>query len=238
MGRYSVPLAVQFVDFAGVGRADRVLDVGSGPGALTGELVRRVGAAQVVAVDPAVAFVKAIRQRHGGVEAHCATAEELPVGDDSFDVVLAQLVVHFMTDPVGGLREMARASTHVVAACVWDYDEGGSPLSHFWSVACELDPDAPGEQTRAGTRRGHLTTLFNEAGLDDVEETSLRVEVTHDSFDDWWEPFELGVGPAGAYVAVLSADHRDRLRQRFRNVMSPPFIVTGVAWAARGRVKP
>lgn len=52
MGRYSVPLAPLFVDFAGVTHDGRVLDVGCGPGALTSELVLRLGPASVAAVDP------------------------------------------------------------------------------------------------------------------------------------------------------------------------------------------
>jgi cyclopropane fatty-acyl-phospholipid synthase-like methyltransferase len=35
MGRYSIPLAPVFADFAGVAAGQRILDVGSGPGALT-----------------------------------------------------------------------------------------------------------------------------------------------------------------------------------------------------------
>src|SRR5207244_2469594 len=120
MGRYSVPLAPELADFAQIVTGQRVLDVGCGTGALTAELVRRVGPAAVSAVDPSEPFVTAARERHSGVGVLRATAEQLPYGDESFDAVLAQLVVHFMADPVAGLREMARvARKHgVVAACV------------------------------------------------------------------------------------------------------------------------
>ncbi len=43
MGRYSRPLASRFADFAGVSAGQQALDVGCGPGALTGELVQRLG---------------------------------------------------------------------------------------------------------------------------------------------------------------------------------------------------
>ena len=141
MGRYSVPLAAEFADFAGVAPPARALDVGSGPGALTTELVRRLGSASVVAVDPSESFVEAARERHTGVDVRRATAEELPFGDDEFDTALAQLVVHFMGDPVAGLREMARVTRKggVVAACVWDHAGGLGPLSPFWDSARELE---------------------------------------------------------------------------------------------------
>src|SRR5262249_46690441 len=110
MGRYSVPLAPRLADLAGVEAGQRVLDVGCGPGALTPELVERLGAAAVSAVDPSERFVAAARDRHPGVHVEHAAAEELPFVDGSFDATLAQLVVHFMADPVAGLREMKRVT--------------------------------------------------------------------------------------------------------------------------------
>jgi SAM-dependent methyltransferase len=238
MGRYSVPLASRFADFAAVD-GQRVLDVGCGPGALTAELVSRLGPTGVAAVDPSEPFVAAARERHPGVSVQRGTAEELPFGDREFDAALAQLVVHFMADPVLGLREMARVTRKdgVVAACVWDLAGGGAPISTFWEAAHELDPDVEDESRRAGARAGHLAELFESAGLRDVEESSLSVEVEHPSFEDWWEPFTLGVGPAGAYAADLDAEQQARLRERCRELLpAAPFVVSARAWAARGRV--
>ena len=121
MGRYSAPLAPALADLAAVEPGRRVLDVGCGPGALTAELVQRVGPASVSAVDLSESFVAEARRRHPGVDVHQAPAERLPFGDDAFDAALAQLVVHFMADPVAGLREMGRVTRTdgIVAACVW-----------------------------------------------------------------------------------------------------------------------
>ena len=99
MGRYSRLLSPRLADFAGLGAGQRVLDVGCGPGALTAELVARVGAASVSAVDPSEPFVTAARERFPGVDVRVASAEELPFPDGAFDRTLAQLVVHFMADP-------------------------------------------------------------------------------------------------------------------------------------------
>ena len=239
MGRYSVPLAPVFADFAGVAPGQRMLDVGCGPGALTAELVRRLGPGAVVAVDPSASFVDAVRDRHPHVDVHRADAERLPLAGDTFDGALAQLVVHFMTDPVGGLREMRRVTKPggVVAACVWDFGEGGSPLSPFWEAARHLDAHAPVEAALPGTRRGKLALLLQDAGVEAVEETALSIEVRHDSFEDWWRPFELGVGPAGSYVSALDSLGRKRLEERCRELLpESPFVVTAIAWAARGSV--
>ncbi len=239
MGRYSSPLAPLFADFAGVSDGQTVVDVGCGPGALTAELVARVGPAAVAAVDPSEPFVAAMEERHPDVTVRLAPAEQLPFADARFDAALAQLVVHFMRDPVAGLREMARVTREdgVVAASVWDHGTGRGPLSLYWAVVLELDPNARDESSLAGAREGNLTALFEAAGIRDVEETALTVAVEHESFDEWWEPYTLGVGPAGAYVAGLDVERREELRERCRaRLPEPPFVIEARAWSARGRV--
>ena len=236
MGRYSRPLAPLFADYAGVAPGQRVIDVGCGPGALTTELVQRLGTAAVVGVDPSEPFVEAARARHPGVTVQQASAEHLPFDDDAFDAALAQLVVHFMADPVAGLREMARVTRPggVVAACVWDHAGGKGPISLFWEAARELDPDVDDESQLAGAREGHLTALCSAAGLREVEETALVVDVEHATFDEWWEPFTLGVGPAGAFAASLDPEARDELREGCRALQpAAPFVVSAAAWTAR-----
>jgi SAM-dependent methyltransferase len=238
MGRYSAPLAPVFADFAGIAPGQRVLDVGCGPGALTTELVERLGPEAVAAVDPTEAFVEAARDRHPGVDVRVARAEQLPYPDDHFDAALAQLVVHFMADPVQGLRDTARVTRPegVVAACVWDLGSDEGPLGLFWAAARELVPDVEDESVLAGTRRGQLAELFVEAGLGDVEQTSISIGLEHPSFEDWWEPFTLGVGPAGRYAAGLDPERQTRLRELCRKRLpEPPFVLNARAWAVRAR---
>jgi SAM-dependent methyltransferase len=235
MGRYSEPLAVQFADLAGVRRGQRVVDVGCGPGALTAELVSRAGADAVGAVDPSPSFAAAVRERLPGVDVRLSAAEQLPFPDGAFDAALAQLVVHFMADPVAGLREMSRVTRPggVVAACVWDHAGGRGPLTAFWSAVRELDPAADDESGLAGVRDGHLAQLFAQAGLDGTQVTTLTVQVRHASFEHWWEPFSLGVGPAGSYVASLAPERRAALREQCRRLLpAAPFQISATAWAA------
>jgi len=177
MGRYSLLLAPRFAEFAGVQCGQRVIDVGCGPGALVAELIRRLRPDAVWAVDPSERFVSAVGARYPGVRVQPAAAQELPFEDRLFDAALAQLVVHFMADPVTGLREMARV-------------------------------------TRP---RG------------------VVADVEHPSFEEWWEPFLLGVGPAGAYVARLDSRRQARLRELCRAKQpEEPFVISALAWAARG----
>lgn len=237
MGRYSKLLSPQLADLAGIRSGQRALDVGCGPGALTGELVARLGAGSVTAVDPSVPFVEAIGARYPDVDIRHASAEALPFPDAAFDASLAQLVVHFMSDPVTGLGEMRRVTCRggVVAASVWDLAGGRAPLTLFWQAAREADPAVEDESLRAGAREGHLGELFVAAGLDGVEETALSVSREHAGFDEWWEPYTGGVGPAGAYVKGLDSDQRAELRERCRALLPDgPFELTFNAWAARG----
>jgi len=237
MGRYSRLLSPQLADLGGVDGGQRALDVGCGPGALTAELVARLGAASVTAVDPSTPFVEAARARHPGVEVHHASAEELPFADDTFDASLAQLVVHFMSDPVAGLAEMRRVTRQggVVAACVWDLAGGQAPLSVFWMAARQLDPAAVDESQLAGARQGHLAELFATAGLREIEEVVLEVSLEHPTFEEWWEPYTGGVGPAGSYVMSLGPDPQAELRDQCRALLpDEPFVLTSRAWAVRG----
>jgi ubiquinone/menaquinone biosynthesis C-methylase UbiE len=237
MGRYSTRLAAPFADFAGVGDGMRVVDVGCGPGALTRVLVERLGTDAVVAADPSEPFVAAMRERYPGLDVRQAAAEALPFPDDAFDAALAQLVVHFMVDPVRGIREMARVTRPggVVAACTWDI-ANASPLTPFWRAVREVEPRAEGEEERPGTHAGDLEAIFAEAGLADVEERPITLTVTHQAFDEWWDPFALGVGPAGQYAASLDADRRVAVREQARAMLGDgPFDLTLRVWAARGR---
>jgi SAM-dependent methyltransferase len=237
MGRYSRGLSAPFADFAGIAAGQRALDVGCGPGILTEELVARVGADAVAAVDPSPSFVEAARAKLPGVTIEEASADALPFPDGAFDATLAQLVVHFMPDPVAGLREMRRVTRPggVVAASVWDHAGGQGPLGVFWRAAHDVGGEVVDESGLPGAREGHLAELFESAGIHDIASTALTVSREHPSFEDWWEPYTLGVGPAGAYVARLDESQRAELREHCRTMLPDgPFTQSARAWTAKG----
>ena len=242
MGRYSAPLAVAFCDALGVAPGQDVLDVGCGPGALTAELVRRLGAEHVTAIDPSESFVEACRARHPGVDVRLGRAEQLPYEDGRFDAALSQLVLHFVSDPETAAAEMRRVVRPggIVAASVWDLAEGMTMIRMFWDAAKTVRPTAPTEgETRRFGRRGEIAELFRDAGLADVTDSSLEVSAGYEDFDDFWTPFLTATGPAGAFVESLDEDAKDRLRAELRDELgSPggPFTLTARGWYASGRV--
>lgn len=241
MGRFSEQLSAPFADFAGVaaGSGMRVLDVGCGPGALTAVLVDRLGPSAVAGVDPSEPFVAAVRERLADVDIRQAPAEALPFDDDRFDAALAQLVVHFMKDARAGAAEMARVTRPggPVAVCVWDHAGGRGPLSLFWSAVAEVDPGARDESGLMGSTEGQLEELLATAGLADVERGELTVTRAYTSFEDWWEPYTLGVGPAGDYVRSTDDATRDRVIAACRvRLPDGGFSLDATCWAARGRV--
>jgi SAM-dependent methyltransferase len=244
IGRYSGELGRALIAVAGVRPADRALDVGCGPGALTTELVAVIGAEQVAAVDPSAPFVEACRRRLPGVDVQEASAEALPFSDDVFDRALSQLVMNFMTDPPAGVREMQRVTRPggTVAAAVWDYAGEMTLLRRFWDAAVALDPSAADRdegRCMPFCTPDSLGQLWSEAGLRDVRVASVTVAAGYDDFEDLWRPLELGVGPSGAYAASLPAERRAVFKAELRRRLGAgdePFRLTARAWIATGRV--
>jgi SAM-dependent methyltransferase len=241
MGRYSRPLATAFADAAGVTPGQSALDVGCGPGALVGVLVDRLGQGSVAATDPSPPFVAECAARFPGVEVRTGRAEELPFDDGGFDRVLAQLVLHFVTDSARSAAEFRRVlrPAGLAAACVWDFAAGMEMLRSFWDAALRLDPDAPDEARvlRFG-REGEIADLLVAAGFRDVRETTLDVASTYADFDELWSGFVAGIGPAGSYCVALPDHRRAALREElFRGLGSPPgsFSMAAKARCAVGR---
>lgn len=241
MGRYSRPLAVAFAEVAGVQAGQSALDAGCGPGALTGVLADRLGAGSVAAFDPSPPFVAECAARHPGVDVRTGRAEAIPFAAGRFDRVLAQLVLHFVTDPVQAAREFRRVLRPggVAAACVWDFAEGMQLLRHFWDAALAIDPAAPDEaRTLRFGRAGEIAELFGTAGLADVAETTLEVHSSYPSFDELWSGFLAGIGPTGSYCLSLPDDQRAALQDElFRRLGAPtgPVTLTATARCASGR---
>ena len=240
MGRYLPSLAPAFADAAGIRPGMRVLDVGCGPGGLTQELVARVGADAVAGIDPSPPFVRACRERNPGVDVREGVAEALPFDDDSFDATVSSLVVGFLSDADAGVREMLRVTRPggVVAACFWART-GMPALRTFWQAAASVDGRVASEPRRPGTEEGDIAALLDRAGAVAIHQGTVAAQARYANFDDWWEPFTLGIGPAGSHARSLDETQRDAVREAARAVLGAPtgpFTLEAHAWFARGVV--
>jgi SAM-dependent methyltransferase len=246
IGRWSRPVAARFVDLLGVAPRARWLDIGCGSGALTGTVVDRADPAAVTGVDPSDAFVGAARARVPDPRARFAVgdAASLPLADASVDVVVSGLVLNFIRDPAGALREMRRVSVPggIVAAYVWDYAGRMELIRAFWDAAVALDPAAHplDEAVRFPIcAPDPLAGGFEAAGLTGVETDAIEVPTVFGDFDDYWEPFLRGTGPAPGYVASLHDGARIALRERIRSDLPAEsdgsIRLVARAWAVRGR---
>lgn len=246
MGRWSRRLAPRLLDLAAPADPRRVLDVGSGTGNLALAVAERWPTCAVVGVDPSRAFVAYARSRVGErqpVSFVEGDATRLPHGAGEFDASLALLVLNFVPDPQAALAEMVRVTRPggVVAAAVWDYGEGMGMLRAFWDAVVSVDPATAGldEAHMRLAGAGELAGLFARSGLAGVEERVLEVETPFATFEDFWEPLTLGVGPAGAYVASAAPDLRERVREELRRRLGAgPFAFGARARAVRGRRPP
>ncbi len=247
MGRWSRLLAPEFIEFSELSPGGRVLDVGSGTGALSFALIEGESCEEVVGIDPSSSFVNYATDQgpEGRATFEVGDAQELRFEDDSFAHCLSLLVVNFIPDPKKAMAEMARVTQQggVIAAAVWDYSDGMRMLRVFWDEAIALDPsaDARDERHMPYCSENELVDLWRSAGLQEVESGSISIEQRFDSFDAYWQPFLLGTGPAGAYVASLSPEQQESLRKRLQARLDPsgeggPVVLEAKVWAVKGIV--
>jgi SAM-dependent methyltransferase len=244
MGRWSRPVAERFVDWLAVRPGAGWLDVGCGTGALLATIQGRADPHRLAGVDPSAGFLATAGGRLAGrAELAVADAQHLPFGPDEFGATVSGLVLNFVPDPLDAVRAMRRVTRPggVVAAYVWDYAEGMAFLRLFWDVVTEFDPaaEALDEGLRFPLCRPEpLRELFASAGLSDVDGTAIEVQTAFAGFDDYWQPFLAGQGPAAGYVAQLPPERREALASglRSRLPVNPDGSIdlAARAWAVRG----
>ena len=248
VGRWSRPVARQFVDWLGVAGGSRWLDVGCGTGALTGAVAAGADPAEVVGVDASSAYVEEARRRLGSQPVRFQVADAAGLDfHEAFDAAVSGLVLNFLPDPgrvVGAMRR-AVVPRGVVAAYVWDYVGGMELIRHFWDGAARVDGSARllDEGVRfPECRPGPLADLWERVGLSSVETTAIDVPTAFADFDDFWSPFLGGQGPAPGYLMSQPEDRRVAVREAVR--ASLPVAADGSielvarAWAVRGRAGP
>jgi SAM-dependent methyltransferase len=246
VGRWSRRVAPLFVEWLGIPAGRRWLDVGCGTGALCAAILDQCSPSSVSGVEPSEGFLKPAAQNLAGrAQLQQGSATAIPLADSAVDVVVSGLVLNFVPDQRAGLVEMARVAVNggTIAAYVWDYAGKMQLMRYFWDAAVELNPDAArmDEGVRFPQCRPEaLEELFRDAGLNEVAVTSIDVPTHFANFDDHWQPFLGGQGPAPAYAMSLDeparAQLRERIRQRLPIAADGSISLIARAWAVRSNV--
>jgi SAM-dependent methyltransferase len=246
VGRWSRLVAREFIGWLEVAPSARWLDVGCGTGALSETILDLAEPASVRGLDRSAAYVAYARERVRDERAsfQVGDAQRLPFGDASFDAVASALLLNFLPQPERAVAEMARVArpTGTVAAYVWDYAGEMQLMRRFWDAAVELDPGA--RELDEGRRfplcrPERLQALFEQARLEDVAVRAIDVPTDFADFDDYWQPFLGGQGPAPSYAMSLRGEPRAALRERIRAALPTAedgsIRLMARAWAVRGR---
>ena len=248
MGRWSRQIAPRFVDWLGAPAGSDWLEVGCGTGALTAAIVAHCGPKSVVSIDPSAAFLAQARANvpDQRVDFHVGDAQALQIGAGSKDVVVSGLVLNFVPDRAKALSEMKRVARPggTIGFYVWDYPGGGVAfMGAFWNAAVALDPkaaDLTEDKRFPFCTPDGLRQLANGAGLAPVELEAIEVPTVFRDFDDFWDPFTLGAGPAPGYCASLVPSARERLRRKLAETLprqqDGTIHLSARAWAIKASV--
>lgn len=245
MGRWSRNVAPQFLDWLGAPSGCDWLDVGCGTGALSGAVLAQCKPRSLLSIDASEPFIAAARARLPDSRAtfRVGHAQALPAEDSSCDIIVSALVLNFVPDRVKALAEARRVARRggVVAFYVWDYPGGGVEFMRAFSTAAVALNPAVAELTE--DRRfpfctpDNLARLASDAGLRGVKVTAIEVATVFQDFDDFWQPFTLGTGPAPGYCMALAPGARQQLKQKLREQLAPsadgPISLNARAWALK-----
>ncbi|MGE3913289.1 MAG: class I SAM-dependent methyltransferase [Chloroflexota bacterium] len=245
VGRWSRPVAREFIPWLAVPDRSRWLDVGCGTGALSETILRDSAPAEVTGIDASDGFLAHARAQIADARAtfQAADAQALPFEDARFDAAVSGLVLNFVPSPARALAEMTRVVRPggAVAIYLWDYAGEMQLMRHFWDAAAALAPAARAldEGIRFPLCQPEpLETLFQDAGLGQVAIRAIDIPTVFRDFDDYWSPFLGAQGPAPSYVMSLSEPARHALRERIRSQLPTEpdgsIRLLARAWAARG----
>jgi SAM-dependent methyltransferase len=246
VGRWSRRVAPAFLSWLDVPAGKRWLDVGCGTGALCAAILERGAPVSVTGVEPSEGFLTLARESlPAQVALYAGSAARIPLVDDAVDAVVSGLVLNFVPDLAAAFAEITRVAVRGAAfgAYVWDYAGRMELIRCFWDAAVAFDPEA--RKLDEGVRfplcsADELLAQVGRAGFRDPEVTAIEVPTHFASFQDYWEPFLGGQGPAPAYAMSLDEAARVRLRDNLQE--SLPVQADGSisliarAWAVRATV--
>ena len=248
IGRWSRLVAPVFLRWLSVPSKSSWLDVGCGTGILSRAILEGASPLHVKGVDPSPGFVASATTRIRDPRAtfEVGSAEDLKCEPGTYDAVVSGLVLNFIPDWQQAVSEMKRVTKPggAVGAYVWDYAGGMQMLRHFWDAASALDlraAELDEGQRFSICKPERLKELFVANGLSGVNTRPIDVQTHFIDFEDFWSPFLSGQGPAPSYVASLTGEEREALRELVRSLLpisaDGSIDLTARAWAVQGRIE-
>jgi len=247
MGRWSSVMAIQFLQWLNMPSGKSWLDIGCGTGALSEAIEKYMSPVDLSGIDQSTGYIERAKQRISKNQNFITgDVDNLPFDDQKFDVVVSGLALNFFPNLENALLEFKRVTKPggIIGAYVWDYSDKMEFLRYFWDAAYQIDSSSKALDEGVRFPICHSEKLLNEfvkAGITGVESSFLDIETVFKDFDDYWNPFWGGQGPAPSYLASLNSELqtalKNNLKQRLKVESNGSIKLLGRAIAIRGKLK-
>jgi SAM-dependent methyltransferase len=216
------PVGTAMIERLAIAEDQQHLDIAAGTGEPGLTVARLAPRGHVVLTDLSAEMLDvAARRAHmrgiGNFETRVCSAEELPFPDGAFDSVSVRFGYMFFPDLAGATAEFARVLRPGGRLCssVWV-----NPAENLWTaIAMEAigdevalptpDPDGPSMFRCAAP--GSVSSLYDAAGLRDIAEWNVGIELVTPSPEEYWEIISGHVSLAVAALQQVDAPARARI---------------------------
>jgi len=214
------PMALPLLPALPLKTAARVLDVGTGTGALLTDLKEAAPAATVIGVDRAHGMLQAAHQS-GHRLVTVTDAQRLGIRTGVIDVAVMIFVLFHLPKPLLGLREVYRALRDggTLGILTWGHDPGAPGLS-IWREELDSENAAPDPRDPQVMRQDSMDTpeklrrLLNDAGFVSVNVWSR--DAAHQWTREDLMAMQVSCGMPARRLPSLSIAQRARCEQRVR----------------------
>src|SRR5215813_727034 len=223
-GRWSRLFVPAVLAAAAVEPRYRVLDVSTGTGEAARMALSLVGTeGVVVGADISPAMLTSARAELFGSSflPVAADGQALPFRDSSFDAVVCQLGLQFVPDPARGVGEFRRIlrKDGRVAICVISTPDRAPMWGNLADVLSRFLPDLRDVLFLSFTLNDphRLEGMLAGAGFREVRVERTTREDSFESFADYWQPIEAGVGSIPQAYLRLADTARRAVREEVRS---------------------
>jgi SAM-dependent methyltransferase len=216
------PVSAAMIEHLGISDGQQHLDIAAGTGEPGLTIARLAPGGHVVLTDLSaemldIATRRASAQDITNVETKVCSADDLPFGDETFDSVSVRFGYMFFPDGATATAELVRVLKPGGRLCssVWVApDQNPWTTIAMEAIATEvvltpLAPDAPNMYRCAAP--GTVSALYEAAGLHDIAEWDVPVELVTESPTQYWDMISEHVSLAAAALRQVDAPTRERI---------------------------